>query len=129
MCYSLESDHVLLLGVTSKAQYICFFFISSWSWQTACSQGRPSPWDHDAFPPFQISPLFSKNFLTLKKNFHNFTFSRQISWFSSAEISDDLFFHRPQISNFPPFSGFNTFPPVLRKLLFPLLLQISLLFS
>ena len=55
-----------------------------------CKQGRPSPWDHDAFPPCFRFPLFSKNFQT-EESFQNFTFSRQISWFSSTEISDDLF--------------------------------------
>ena len=103
-------------------------------------QGRPSPlrpWC--IFPLFQIPPIF-KNFSESEENFHNFTFSWKISWFSSAEISNDFFFsHRPQILNFLPyFRCFSTFPPVSRKLLFPHLLwqiflpcftQIHLLFT
>src|SRR6218665_2527872 len=72
------------------------------------------------FPPVSDFPLFSKNFKTVK-NFLNFTFSRQNFRFSSAKISDDLFFsHPPQISNFPPvFLVSVHLPPVSRKLLFP----------
>src|SRR6218665_4133432 len=71
-------------------------------------------------PLFQIFPYFQK-MLDSEENFHNFTFSRQISSFSSAEISDDLFFsHQPHISNFHPIFPVSIhFPPVSRKLLFP----------
>src|SRR6218665_2612182 len=81
------------------------------SW--ANDQGRPSPSETMMhFPPlFQISSLFPKNFRTL----------REISLFSSAKISDDLFFsHRPQISNFPHIFAVSVyFPPVSQKFLFP----------
>src|SRR6218665_220174 len=70
------------------------------------------------FPPcFRFFPIFEK-FSESVENFPSFTFSRKICPFSSAKISDDLFFsHRPQISNFP--LCFGTFPPVSQKLLFP----------
>ena len=86
------------------------------------------------FPPlFKISLLFSKKFQT-EENFHNFTFSRKISWFSSVKISDNLLFlvidHKFRLS--PLFSLFQyifllfrenyhfphtltNFPPVLDK--------------
>src|SRR6218665_432689 len=45
------------------------------------------------------------------QNFQIFTFSRIFSRFSSAKISDDLFYsHRPKISTFPYFPCFSTFP-------------------
>ena len=86
-------------------------------------------WDHDAFfPLFQISPLFSKKFRTLRKIF-------KTSWFSSAEISDDLFLvidHKFRIS--PYFRCFSTFskkyyfPCFAKIIISSLLLQISPLF-
>ena len=71
-------------------------------------------------PLFQTPPISEKN-SDFVKIFQNLTFSRKISRFSSAEISDDLFFsHRPQISNFPPIFALSVhFPPVSRELLFP----------
>src|SRR6218665_3613909 len=62
-------------------------------------------------PLFQISPYFRKNFQTLWK------FSRKLSRFPSAKISNDLFFlsHRPQISNFPLFSPFQYISPLFRE--------------
>ena len=88
-------------------------------------QGRPSPWDHDAFPPlFQISPSIFKKCSDSVENFLNFTFSRKISLFPSAKICDDLFFsHRPQISNSPP--HFRLFRENYYS---PLLFNISLCF-
>src|SRR6218665_2243988 len=51
---------------------------------------------------FRFPPIFDK-FSDSVENFQHFTFSAQISRFSSAKISDDLFFsHRPQILNFSP---------------------------
>src|SRR6218665_2055903 len=86
------------------------------------NQRHPYPRDHDAFPPVSDfpPPIFEK-FSDSEENFHNFTFSRKNSLFSSAEISDDfLFSHRPQISNFPSIFPVSVhFPPVSRKLLFP----------
>src|SRR6218665_925109 len=56
------------------------------------------------FPPVSVSPIFDK-FSDSVENFLNFTFSQKKFRFSSAKISDDLFFsHRPQISNFSLFS-------------------------
>jgi len=63
---------------------------------------------------FRFPPIFEK-ISDSEGNFHNFTFSRKISWFSSAELSDDLFLvidHKFWIS--PYFPCFSTFP-----LLFP----------
>src|SRR6218665_1684317 len=73
------------------------------------------------FTPVSDFPLFSTNFLTFWKISPNFTFSRTNFPFSSAKISDDLFFsHRPQISDSPYFPCFSTFPPLIREnLLFP----------
>jgi len=59
------------------------------------------------FPPVSYFPLIFEKFSDSKENFRNFTFSRKISWFSSAEISDDFFLvigHKFQIS--PLFSLF-----------------------
>ena len=80
-------------------------------------QGRPSLWDHDAFSPlFQIFPPISEKFSDFLKFFYNFTFSRKISWLSSAKFSDDLFFsHRPQISNFPPIFAVSVHFPLFRE--------------
>ena len=73
------------------------------------------------FPPVSDSPLFSKNCRGLQ----NLTFSWKISWFSSAEISDDLFSHRPQIFNFPPIFAVSVHFPLFREnYYFPLLWQI-----
>ena len=79
------------------------------------------------FPLFQISLLFPTNLSDSVENFPNFTFSRKISRFSSAKISDDLFLsHRLKILIPHLFSLFHyILPPISRKLSFPLLLQIS----
>ena len=67
------------------------------------------PLDHDAFPPCFRFPPISDKFSDFLKNFDNFTFSRKISWLSSA-------------TNFPPcfrqihllFTYFTCiFPPLL----------------
>src|SRR6218665_126411 len=76
-------------------------------------------------PCFRFPPYFQQ-ILKLCGNFLKFyLFPKK---FSSAKISDDLFFSdRPQISNSLCFS---TFPPVSRKLLFPPYFQkFSPLFS
>src|SRR6218665_2466783 len=69
---------------------------------------------------FQIPPIFGK-FSDSEENFHNFTFSRKISSFSFAEISDDLFLvidHKFRIS--PLFSPIQYISSsVSRKLLLP----------
>jgi len=82
------------------------------------------------FPLFQISPLFSKNFQTAK--FSKFDlFPKYLSIFIRQNFWWPFISHRPQISNFPPFSLFQyIFPPVSQKLLFPLCLRkIHLLFT
>src|SRR6218665_147785 len=70
------------------------------------------------FSPVSYFPLFSKNFQTVE-DFLNFTFSRNISRFSSAKISDDLFLvidHKFRISLLPPyFPCFSTFSPSCPK--------------
>ena len=78
------------------------------------------------FPPVSDFPLFSKKNSDSVENFQNFTFSRKISRFSSAKISDDLFFsRRPQILNFPLFFLFQYIFPCFVKIIFPLLFKIS----
>ena len=67
------------------------------------------------FPLFQIPPIFEKLSESLE-NFQNFTFSRQISPFSS----DDLFLVIDHIFRISPIFPISVpFPSVLRKLLFP----------
>src|SRR6218665_435344 len=61
------------------------------------------------FPPVSDFPLFPKHFSDSVDNFPNFTFSRKISQFSSAKVSENYYFP----STFTNFS---------------LLLQISLCF-
>ena len=69
-------------------------------------RGVHPPWDHDAFPLFQISPLFSKNFKILWKISNILPFPEQISIFIRQNFWWPFFFsffsHRPQIFNFPP---------------------------
>src|SRR6218665_1669285 len=69
---------------------------------------------------FQISPIFEKKSDSVE-NFLNFTFSRKISLFSFAKISDDLFLVIDHKFRIPPpiFSVSVHFPLVSRKLLFP----------
>ena len=70
------------------------------------------------FPPVSdFPPIFGK-FSNSEENFHNMTFS-------SAEISDDLFFsHRPQISNSSLFSLLQYISPLFRQnYYFPLALE------
>jgi len=87
-------------------------------------QGRPSPLEAMMYlPPVSDFPPLSRNFQTLE-NLENFTFSRQISRFSSAKISYDLFCfsHRPKISNFPLFPLFQYISPLFpENYYFPLL--------
>ena len=83
-------------------------------------QGRPSPPEAMMhFPPlFQIPPIFEKVLDFSRKNYP----------FSSAKISDDLFFsHQPQISDFPPILPVLVhFPPDSQKIIIsPHLLPIS----
>src|SRR6218665_465905 len=65
------------------------------------------------FPLFQIPPIFekSKNFQTLWKIFKILPFSRKISRFSSAKISDDLVF----LVIDPLFSLFQYISPLFRE--------------
>ena len=87
-------------------------------------RGVHPPWGHDAFPPCFRFPLFSEYFQTVE-NFRNFTkfylfqknfsiFIRQNFWWSFFLVID----HKFRIS--PYFPCFGPFPPVSRKLLFPL---------
>ena len=48
-------------------------------------------------------------------NFLSVTFSRKISRFSSAKISDDFFSHRPLISNFPSVFPVSVHFPLFRE--------------
>src|SRR6218665_1654413 len=68
------------------------------------SQGRPSPPETMMhFPPcLRFPPCFQK-ILRFFGKFQKLYLSRKNFRFSSAKISDDLFFsHRPQILNFSP---------------------------
>jgi len=79
------------------------------------------PWGNDAFSPcFRFTHISEKLFRLCGK-FSWFYFSEQMFRFSSAKISDELFFsHRLQISNFPHyFRRFSTFPPISEKLFPP----------
>ena len=103
------------------------------------SQGASIPlWDHDAFSPlFQISPLFSKKFQTLRKIFTIFPFPTNFLIFIRQNFWWLFFSHRPQILNFPYFSCFSTFPPLFRENYYspyftkfpPCFRQIHLLFT
>jgi len=68
-------------------------------------------------PPVSDFPPISEKFSDFLTNFYNLTFSRKISWPSSAKISDELFFsHRPTNFEFPPlFSLFQYISPLFRK--------------
>src|SRR6218665_87986 len=64
------------------------------------------------FPPmFKISPLFPKKISDCVKNFPN------VFWSSTKNFQ------------FPYFRYYNTFTPISRKLLFPLLFKLSSLYS
>jgi len=98
-------------------------------------------WDHDAFPPcFRFTPLFSKNFQTLKKIFTIFTilpknlfiFIRRNFWWP--------FFSDRSTKNFefPPFFLFQNISPLFRENYYfppifdkfpPCFTQIHLLFT
>ena len=70
------------------------------------------------FPLFQIFPHISEKFSDFQEIFYNFTFSRKISWFSSAKISDDFFLvidHKFPIS--PLFSLFRYISPCFAKII------------
>src|SRR6218665_4031973 len=73
------------------------------------------------FPPVSDSPTIFEKFSDSVENFQNVTFSRKISQFSSAKISDDLFFsHPPQISNFHPLFPVSVhFTPCFAKIIIP----------
>src|SRR6218665_3353482 len=107
-----------------------FKYLKQDNYSVACRQGRPSPSETMMhFPPcFRFPPIFEK-FSNSYKNVPNFSFSRKISSFSSAEISDHLFLvidHKFRIS--PYFPCFSTFSPISGKLLFPPTLKNSPLF-
>src|SRR6218665_1765553 len=77
------------------------------------SRGVHPPETMMHFPPVSDFPPIFENFSDSEENFHNFTFSRQISGFSSAEISDDLFLvidHKFRISSL--FSLFQYISPL-----------------
>src|SRR6218665_2857427 len=68
---------------------------------------------------FRFTPIFEK-FSKLSGKFFYFTFFREISRFSSAEISDDHFLVIDHKFRIPPlFSLFQYIPPVSPKLFFP----------
>src|SRR6218665_2506822 len=72
------------------------------------------------FPLFQISLLFPTNLSDSVENFPNLTFSRKISRFSSAKISDDLFLsHRLKILIPHLFSLFHYISPYFAKIIIP----------
>src|SRR6218665_14905 len=75
-------------------------------------------------PLFQIPPIFKKCSDSVE-NFLNLTFSRKISRFSSAKISDDLFLVLNHKFRIPPIFPVSVhFSPVSRRLLFPPALKI-----
>src|SRR6218665_3602917 len=90
------------------------------------------------FPPcFRFPPIFEKN-LNFVENVRNVNFSRKISRFSSAKISDDPFLSSTTNFEFPPyFPGFSTFPPCFAKIIIspyfdkfpPCFRKIQLLFT
>ena len=88
--------------------------------KTVTAQGRPShlrPWCIS--PLFQIPPIF-ETFSDSVENFQNVIFSRKISPFSSAKISDDLFLVINRKFRIPPIFPVSVhFPPVSRKFIFP----------
>src|SRR6218665_2621504 len=93
-------------------------------------QGRPSPEATMHFlPPVSDFPLFPKKISDSVKNFPNFTFSRKISRFSSAKISDILSVlvinHKFRISPLFLLFQYISFPPISTKLFFPPLFKIS----
>jgi len=74
-------------------------------------------WGNDSFSPcFGFFPRFPKHFSDSVENFPNFTFSRKISRFSSAKISDDLFLsHRLKILIPPPIFTVSLHFPLFRE--------------
>src|SRR6218665_1145156 len=69
---------------------------------------------------FQISPHIFEKFSDSEENFQNVIFSRKISPFSSAKISDDLFLVINRKFRIPPIFPVSVhFPPVSRKFIFP----------
>src|SRR6218665_1697322 len=76
-----------------------------------CIQGRPFPPETMMhFPPCFRFPPILEQFSDSDKKFHNLTFSRKISLFSSSEISDDLFWSSTTNFEFSPyFLCFSTF--------------------
>src|SRR6218665_2901931 len=77
-------------------------------------------------PLFQISPLFSTNFQTLRKILKNLSFPENVFYFHSPKFLKT--FSNFEIS--PYFPCFSTFSPLIRKnYYFPLLRKISFLFS
>jgi len=67
-----------------------------------------SLWDHDAFPPFQISPYFRK-ILRLWKMFKILHFPEKCLDFHPPKFLMTFFSHRPQISISPYFPCFTCF--------------------
>ena len=94
-----------------------------------CTQGRPSPWGHDAFPLFQISPYFPKIFRLCGKFSKLYLFRKIFSIFIRQNFWLPFFSHPPQISNFPLFSCFSILPCFAKIIISSLLLKMSLLFS
>ena len=67
-------------------------------------------------PVSDFPPIFDK-FSDSVENVQNFTFSRQISRFSSAKISDDLFLVIDQNFEFPLFFLFQHISPCFAKII------------
>ena len=84
-----------------------------------CVHGRPSPLRQWRISSCFRFPLFL-NFFDSVENFPNFTFSRKIFRFSSAKISDDIFFINHNFRISPLFSLFQYISPLFRQIiLFP----------
>jgi len=70
------------------------------------------------FPPVSDFPPIFDKFSDFEKIFYNFTFSRKISSFSSAKISDDLFLVIDHKFRIPLFSLFQYIsPPCFAKII------------
>ena len=100
----------------------CFFLF----YLFALYRGVHPLWGNDAFPLFQISPIFPKK-CSDSENFSQFYLSsKNFSIFIRQNFWLPFFSHRPQISNFHSyFPCFSTFPPCFAKIIIsPLLLQL-----
>src|SRR6218665_962898 len=67
------------------------------------------------FPLFQISPLFSKNFQTLRKILTILPFHEKFLNFHPPKFLMTFFSHRPHILNFPPIFPVSIHFPLFRE--------------